>query len=67
MRAFFSRITAFIAGGLPDLTRVPPRRQIAGALILSALLHLIGFPVLVVHTRLFPMNRTGLVLVAPKM
>lgn len=43
MSATFDRLTAPIAAALPDLTRVPPRRQIAAGLVISVVFHLLLF------------------------
>ncbi len=54
MRGAIQRWTAPIFARLPDLSGVPQRRQIRGAIIVSALLHLLIFTVAIVLSWLFP-------------
>jgi len=56
MRGTIHRLTAPIVERLPDLTNVPPRRQITGALLVSVILHLLGATVLVALAWLLPQD-----------
>ncbi|MDB6152866.1 MAG: hypothetical protein JWL90_1319 [Chthoniobacteraceae bacterium] len=67
MRELLTRIIAPITARLPDLSRVPARRQVIGALIFSVLLHLLGFLFFLIHAWLFPAIRIDLAASAPKL
>src|SRR4051812_9677699 len=54
MRQRVTRFIALISERLPDLSRVPQRRQIVGALIVSALVHLALVVVLIVGSKVVP-------------
>lgn len=54
MRGPLSRITAPISACLPDISHVPPRRQISGAIVASVIFHLLLLCVIVLLSKLFP-------------
>jgi hypothetical protein len=54
MRATFDRLAAPLAGVLPDLSAVPNWRQFSGAILISAILHLVVFFTLGVFAQVKP-------------